>query len=492
MTLRPPGALVHRVKLRTRVLIGVLTVTLIALAGFGYTATNALHGYLLAQTDSNLRAALNEYKTLIRTAGGLPRSTGGNEMPLPQRRKNDTLVKPPANAPQLQVPSALDTYYIEVTSSNRPTPLVGGNDDLVPSLHGLVTGDPHTMTSANGQIQLRVLAEPVGSIGILVVTTSLTSLDSTASRLQLIVIICSLAAAAVVFTGVGFVVRRGLRPIERMANAADKITAGDLTSRVGPDYPATEVGRLGAALNGMLTRIEAAVREREASEEATRRFFADASHELRSPLASLRANAELYQQGVLTRRSQTDEAMRRITVEARRMSGLVDDMLRLARLDQHPGLDHKLVDLSSLAAECAERASIANPAYTWDARIAPGLVTMGDEELLRRAIDNMLANVAAHTPPGTSAALTAAIRHDTVAIEVSDNGPGVPSSELPHIFDRFYRTRAQTHRPGSGLGLAIVAATATAHRGTAQAGLNHPHGLRISLALPGGERGERP
>jgi two-component system, OmpR family, sensor kinase len=113
---------------------------------------------------------------------------------------------------------------------------------------------------------------------------------------------------------------QGLRPVEMMAISADKITAGDLTSRVRPEDPATEVGRLGTALNGMLTPIEAAVREREASEEATRRFFADASHELRTPLASLRANAELYQQGALTHRSQ----------EARRMGGLVDDMLRLA------------------------------------------------------------------------------------------------------------------------------------------------------------------
>jgi len=168
----------------------------------------------------------------------------------------------------------------------------------VPSLRGAAEG-AYTTTSANGQIQLRVLAEPVGHTGKLVVTTSLASLDSTASRLQLIV--SSLAAAVVVVIGVGFVVRRGLRPVEVMATVADKITAGDLTSRVLPDDPATEVGRLGAALSGMLTRIEAAVREREASEEATRRFFADASHELRTPLASLRANAELYRQGALTR-----------------------------------------------------------------------------------------------------------------------------------------------------------------------------------------------
>jgi signal transduction histidine kinase len=126
-----------------------------------------------------------------------------------------------------------------------------------------------------------------------------------------------------------------------------------------------------------------------------------------------------------------NEAMRRITAEARRMGGLVDDMLRLARLDQHPRVDLKLVDLSSLSAECAERARIANRAYTWDAHITPDLTTMGDEELLRRAIDNMLANVAAHTPAGTTAVLTAAPGQDIMTIEVSDNGPGIAPGELP-------------------------------------------------------------
>jgi two-component system OmpR family sensor kinase len=293
-------------------------------------------------------------------------------------------------------------------------------------------------------------------------------------------------AGLLVAVGVSRVMRRGLRPIETMAAQADRITAGDLTDRVGPQDPATEVGRLGAALNGMLTRIEAAISEREASQELTRRFFADASHELRTPLASLRANAELYQQGALARRPQVDEAMRRIALEAQRMSRLVDDMLRLARLDQHPDQQHDLVDLTALVHGCAERAQIADPQRTWRAQIAAGLVATGDEELLRRAVDNLLANVCAHTPGGTAATITAAVRGGTVVVEVSDNGPGVPADRLPHIFDRFYRAAALSPRPGSGLGLAIVTAIAAAHQGTAEAALNHPHGLRVTLTLPAG------
>ena len=111
-------------------------------------------------------------------------------------------------------------------------------------------------------------------------------------------------------------------------------------------------------------------------------------------------------------------------------------------------------------------------------------MTTGDEEMLRRALDNLLANVGTHTPEGTTATITAASHDGEVRIEVSDDGPGVPASELPRIFDRFYRAGAPPQRRGSGLGLAIVAAIAAAHHGTVQAALNQPRGLRVTLALP--------
>jgi two-component system OmpR family sensor kinase len=322
--------------------------------------------------------------------------------------------------------------------------------------------------------------------GLVYATTSLSGLERTVGQLELILIIGSVAAGAIAAGGVAWVMRRGLRPVEVMAGQADKINAGDLTDRVSPHDPRTEMGRLGAALNGMLARIEDFVAEREASQEATRRFFADASHELRTPLASLRANAELYQQGALPRRDQVDEAMRRITLEAQRMSGLVDDMLRLARLDQHPGQQRELVSLSTLAAECAQRARTASPQWIWHADIADGLEVPGDEELLRRAIDNVLANVAAHTPEGSTAILTATGDGRQVAVEISDDGPGVPPDQLPRIFDRFYRAGVPSGRPGSGLGLAIAAAIAAAHDGHVAAAPGEPHGLTITLILPTG------
>jgi two-component system, OmpR family, sensor kinase len=489
----------RRAQLRTRVLAGVLAVTLVALAGFDFAAVTALRGYLLSQTDSRLQTVLSLYRPQVvavrlpanRQAHRPPKSNGFQAAPGPGLAKLPQGQVPKVVeflGPRLLAAGVLGQYYVAAVSGRgESVAFVRGNADLVPPwaiLRALRAGlDARTVISRNGQAQLRVLtARKAGRT--LVAATSLTGVNRTVSRLELIVILGSLAAGLLVAVGIAWIMRRGLRPIETMAAQADRITAGDLTDRVSPQDPRTEVGRLGTALNGMLTRIEASVEEREASQELTRQFFADASHELRNPLASLRANAELYTQGALTERPQVDEAMRRIAHEAQRMSGLVDDMLRLARLDQHPGREHDPVDLTALTRECAARARVASPGRTWHTAIAPGLTTTGDEEMLRRAIDNLLANVCAHTPAGTAATITAAGHGSTVSVEVSDDGPGVPPGQLPRIFDRFYRAGAQPGHPGSGLGLAIVTAIASAHYGTAEASLGDPHGLRITLNLP--------
>lgn len=479
-------------QLRTRVVAGVVAVTLVALASFDFAAITALRGYLIGQTNAQLGRVLHLYRPVTVTigAGPLRRQVrqpvpAGVQWPSPAAVRQTVI-----DGPRLFLPGALGEYSVKwVPGHGRGGTFVrspGLLAKLPSNLQAIaVHGRLQTLVGPDGQTQLAVLPVPQAG-GILVASTSLDRVNTTVSQLALIVAIGSAVVGLLVALGVAWIMRRGLRPIETMAAQADRISAGDLTDRVSPPDARTEVGRLGAALNGMLARIEAAVYEREASQELTRRFFADASHELRTPLASLRANAELYLQGALPERPQVDEAMRRIALEAQRMGRLVDDMLRLARLDQFPRQQREQVDVTALVRGCAERAQFADPERTCQVRAGSGLAVTGDEELLRRAIDNLLANVHTHTPPGTVATITAGRQDGELVIEVSDDGPGVPAGQLPRIFDRFCRAGAPSQRRGSGLGLAIVTAVAAAHHGKAEAGLNQPHGLRVTLTLPAG------
>jgi two-component system, OmpR family, sensor kinase len=471
MTRRPFGR--GRGKLRTKVVVGVLAVVIAVLAVFDFTAVTALGRYLITKTDANLSSALRQ------TQPRLPELLAGGH-----RQSGITTSTP-----------VFGQYSIEfVTARGTVVELQGGGPGFSPDPGGPAARQAQatakTVTSSGGKAPYRVSSVPVpGLSGTLVAGVNLGDVYGTIDELRLIVIVGSGAAAALIFVGVSLVMRRGLRPIEMMAARADRITAGDLTDRVGPADSGSEVGRLGAALDGMLGRIEASVAEREEGQDLMRRFFADASHELRTPLASLRANAELYRQGALTERWQVDEAMGRIMLEAERMTSLVDDMLRLARLDQHPERQRDPVDITAVVQDCVERAKIADPWRTWRAHAAPGLVTVGDREMLSRAIDNLLANVRAHTPEGTVATVTAhGDGSGSVVVEVSDDGPGVPADQLCRIFDRFYR--AGSPRSGSGLGLAIVSEIAAAHEGAAHAALGHPHGLSITLTLPEADLGE--
>jgi two-component system OmpR family sensor kinase len=453
MARRLRGALATRTQLRIRVLVGVVAVTLAALAAFDFAAVAIMHDYLYGQARSQLNAATpdeGDLQALIR-APTLPSSL--LEIWLPANRNPHAITLP------LGAPST-------VTSTIAKT----------------ITKPGYYTVSVAGQLTL--LDSTYEIYGLVVTGTSLAPVTNTEAQIERIVVLGSATVVLLIGAGVFLLLRRGLRPIEAMAMQADRITAGNLADRVALHNPRSEVGRLGTALNGMLTRIQAGVQEREASQERMRQFFADASHELRTPLASLLANAELHQHGALTEPAQITEVMRRTALETQRMGRLVDDMLRLARLGQHPGQFREPVDLTALVADCAERVRITDQSRRWQVDIADGLQTTGDEELLRRAVDNLCANVLVHTPPDTAGTITATAGNGQVRITVSDDGPGVAADKLPRIFERFYRAGTGASRPGSGLGLAIVTEVAAAHGGTAEAAPASPHGLRITLTLP--------
>jgi two-component system OmpR family sensor kinase len=441
---------------------GVVAVTLAALAAFDLTAVTTMRHYLYGQTRSQLTAAIPDWGELpALTTLGYTVSGQYDIIWLPTRGKPLAIQLPLSTLEGLKgaaVPTVANAIARTATKPGFHTIFVAGQMTLV-DRYGF----------------------PTGSI---IVGTSLAQVTNTVALIERIVVIGSAAVVLLIGAGVFMVLRLGLRPIEAMAAQADRITAGDLADRVAPHNPRSEVGRLGAALNGMLTRIEATVQEREASQEQMRQFFADASHELRTPLASLLANAELHQHGALTDPAQITEVMRRMALETQRMARLVDDMLGLARLGRQPGQCRDLVDLTALVADCAERVRITDPSRRWRVDVADGLEITGDEELLRRAVDNLCANVIVHTPHDAVGTIAATIRDGQVRIEVSDDGPGVAADKLPHIFERFYRAGTGGSRPGSGLGLAIVTEVAAAHGGTSEAAPASSQGLRITLTLP--------
>jgi two-component system, OmpR family, sensor kinase len=278
-----------------------------------------------------------------------------------------------------------------------------------------------------------------------------------------------------------------VHPIDEMAATANAIAEGDLSRRVevGPDN--TEVGRLGLALNGMLHQIEGAFAQRQQSENRLRQFVADASHELRTPLTSIRGYTELYRAGVIPAGPELDDAMRRIEGEAGRMGDLVEDLLLLARLDQGRPLEAAPVDLAALARDAVADARAVEPdrPIAIDTPDSP-VVVSGDERHLRQLLGNLLANVRAHTPPGSPVDVRVRSGAGRALLEVVDQGPGIPPELADRVFERFYRGDPARVRDGAGagLGLSIVAAVAESHHGQAWVEPEPGGGSRFRVELP--------
>ncbi|HWL01001.1 MAG TPA: ATP-binding protein [Microbacteriaceae bacterium] len=226
---------------------------------------------------------------------------------------------------------------------------------------------------------------------------------------------------------------------------------------------------LGAVLQRALARLSNALAAREASEGRLRRFVADASHELRTPLASIRGYAELTRRSGARLRSDVKHSLDRIESESIRMTGLVEDLLLLARVDESRDLEREPVELAQLVATAVVDAQVATPDHDWSVD-APTTVTIaGDAPRLHQAVANLLANAAVHTPEGTSVVARVRSEGEQAIVEVEDSGPGVPPELIGQVFGRFVRGDSSRSRAtgSTGLGLAIVEAVAQAHGGTA-------------------------
>lgn len=356
-----------------------------------------------------------------------------------------------------------------------------------PSIPPVLTTEPQTVPARNGIGRVRIKARGLQGGGALVVWTSLDGLDANIRRLVLVELLVTGGLLVLLGATAGLIIRRELKPLEAMATAADDIAGGELDRRVDPGDPGTEVGRLGVAFNGMLDGIGGLLEERRHSEDRLRQFVADASHELRTPVAAVRGYTDLYRAGALSDEEAVEKAMARMGFESRRMGALVDDLLTLIQADTEQTLGHDRVDLVQLLTGVIDDAAVIDPSRRWQlAGSSTTAVVLGDRLRLHQLFANLLANIRTHTPPGTTATVSVLPGIDEVAVTVRDNGPGVDDAALGRLFDRFFRVDASRSREhgGTGLGLSIVAAIVRSHGGAIHASHSPGGGLTMTVVLP--------
>jgi signal transduction histidine kinase len=288
---------------------------------------------------------------------------------------------------------------------------------------------------------------------------------STFAALLAAAILISLLVSA----GGGYLLARAsLSPVDRLVASARTITAGDLSKRVPVQHPKDEVGRLAATVNDLLARLEASFARREETLARQRRFVADASHQLRTPLTSIEGYARLLKEWGAEDPRTAREGAETIHTEASHMIKLVEDLLSLARGDEGAPLDPRPHDLDAVAAGAVGAARLSSAGrHTIDhtpARV-PVLATF-DPERVEQAVGILLDNAIKYTPEGGTITVAAAAKNGHARLEVSDTGIGVPREDIPRIFDRFYRTDEARSVRGTGLGLAIARQIAEAHGGT--------------------------
>lgn len=293
------------------------------------------------------------------------------------------------------------------------------------------------------------------------------------------------------------VVQASLRPLNRLTATATQVSnlplergEGHVPFRVAAAdaNPTSEVGRVGLAFNHMLDNVENALAARHRSETKVRQFVADASHELRNPLASIKGYAELTRRSSEELGEDTAYSLGRIEAESTRMSALVDDLLLLARLDSQPTLDVQPVDLTEMVLNAVSDARAADSGHRWSLDLADDVVTaLADPHRLHQVLANLLANARTHTPVGTTVTTSLRAADGFAEIAVTDDGPGVPAEIQPAVFERFSRADASRVRQESGsstgLGLAIVSAVVKAHGGQVQLD-SRPGFTRFTVRVP--------
>jgi two-component system, OmpR family, sensor kinase len=527
-----------KLQLRTGLAGQLLVLIGVGLLLLGAFVVRQTRNDLVRQVDDTLRSSLRgrvrDNKGLDRTTAKpspAPQNTGTN--PTPQD-PTATATAPPATSPLRAKPLDPDNPIKPINPSNSikvrpdasgnrpPRPEDAANQDLPPSatvtfdaanqqLRALGSGtngtaDPlpkldqrslrnrigefSTVPAVDGSIRFRVLPAALGDGRLLVEAAPLRLVDAAVADLVRTLIIGSLVVMGFAGIALYFLLRRALRPLGQIATAAGVVATGNTGHGVAVKTPYRELDQLSQSLDAMVTKLGRALdgqrRALETQAEATKRlraFVSDASHELQTPVTSIRGWAELYRRGGLAGHEALNSAMCRIENEAARMGRLVDDLLVLARVDEQRTLIKQPVDLASVCADAIEAARVIAPDRAVLLTVEPSrfvpspdsdvatstpFVVGGDPDQLRQVFDNLLANIRIHTPPGTGTFVHIENVESNVVVIVRDNGEGFDPDQLGHAFNRFWRAD-QSNRKSHGLGLAIVHAIVTSHGGTVSA-----------------------
>jgi two-component system, OmpR family, sensor histidine kinase MprB len=435
---------------RLRITLAAAAAVALAVAIASALAYVLVQDQLRGEVDTSLRhraeAIAEQPFELERFFHGIPQpALGGAPGYLQLVRADGEAIRPPSEP--LPLPSG--KRAVEVAA--------GQTDQFFNDAH---VGDTH----------VRVITFPVAPQFALQIGLSLRSTDDVLGRLQWILFTIAACGTGLAILFGWLVARAALAPVRRLTEATEEITATRDLSRRVPASEHDELGRLGTSFNTMLAALED-------SQRAQRQLVADASHELRTPLTSLRTNVELLARGGLPD-EERGKALADVSTQLEELTVLVTDVVDLAR-DGEREYAVEDVRLDVLVADAVERARLHAPQVDFRSDLSPSLV-QGVPERIFRAVANVLDNAAKWSPPGGSVE----VRSADGELRVRDHGPGIAPEDLPHVFDRFYRSPAARGTPGSGLGLAIVRQVVESHGGTVSAGPAEGGGTVVRLAFP--------
>jgi len=471
--------------LLNRLTLGVVLLSTLGFVASDIAAQSLLRNFLTHEVDNELLSIAGGSIPRLERAGIV-----SDDDTFGERDSRDANPTPLRNVPSATSVTLLGPAGVvlgQIGGDLNATEITSYLTGITPEKLAEYGDSPFTIEAPGSDFRVISRTLPSG-LGNVVVAQSMDNIDRTLNRLQGLFILIGLVMIFFIALASRKVIKVGLKPLANVEETAERIAEGDLTARLPDVKPNTEVGRLVNTLNTMLSRIEESFAARVESESKLRRFVADASHELRTPITAIRGFAELHRQGAVSGEEKTKELIGRIENESKRMGSLVEDLLLLARLDQSREMKSDPVNLTQIVSDAVASARAAGQNHTvnFDEQ-SEEIYALGDKDRIHQVVANLLANARTHTPAGTVIDVTVKQDADGVRIRIADNGPGLSKADQERIFERFYRadaSRVRTDGEGTGLGLSIVDAVMRAHAGQVSVESKPGQGAIFTLFFP--------